>query len=155
MYSGESSEVDNTDSDPDFNFEDDANEPLKTRKRKINFVKWVQNVRKRNRNEGKQYTSKKGTIVPPRATSNCDCKRKCTRKFSGEDKVNILKNFNDLKDKNIQDAYLSGVIRVKPVARRRTNKQIDRPLQENNKPNDLVSSDEEAVPIEPRPTTFK
>lgn len=69
--------------------------------------------------------------------------------------MNILKNFNDLKDKNVQDAYLSGIIRVKPIARRRTNKQKDRHLQENNRPNDLVSSDEEAVPIEPRPTTFK
>lgn len=83
--------VDNTDSDPDFDINDAVNTtPTKTRKRKRNMDKWIQNIRKRNRNSGKEYTSKKGIIIPARQTTNCVCNNKCSTKFSEE--VKVLKN---------------------------------------------------------------
>lgn len=150
------SDIDNTDSDPDFDVAQGSDELTKTRKRKRNIEKWIQNVRKTNRNKGKQYTNKKGTVVPPRISKNCLCPLKCTDQFSEEEKADILKNFNELTEKNVQDAYLSGLIKLKPVARRK-RKRV-RPYNNvsnstNNDSSDASDSEEETQ--HKRNATFK
>lgn len=104
------------DADPTYE-EVEANE-LVIQKRKKNPNRWLQNLRKSKRNSGEYYTSKSGKLIPARQYSECECKKKfSTIKFSDQAKQKLLNNFNSLANKNIQDAYLHGLIAVHPVAR--------------------------------------
>lgn len=87
------------------------------RKRVRNPKTWKQNKRKLNRNIGQEYVSKNNVVVPARSSINCKCAKRCTDKFLIAAKNKILEDFNNLKEKNVQDAYLFGLITKAPVAR--------------------------------------
>ncbi|XP_068082416.1 uncharacterized protein [Anabrus simplex] len=50
---------------------------------------------------------------------NCNCKMKCFDVVGEENRKTILRNFNLMLSRDIQDSYLCGLISVLPVARRR------------------------------------
>jgi hypothetical protein len=51
---------------------------------------------------------------------NCSCRRKCTELLvTNDQRVILLQRFNAFASRNEQDAYLSGLIRLIPIARRR------------------------------------
>lgn len=59
-------------------------------------------------------------IVPPRTTGpDCHCNKECFTNVSDDQKTNLLVTFNNIGDKNKQDTYLAGLIRVNPVIRQR------------------------------------
>lgn len=58
-----------------------------------------------------------GKNVPARAQYECECQNKCTRKLAENVKKDILDKFNGLESKNVQDAYLFGLISVRSVER--------------------------------------
>ncbi|CAH1110036.1 unnamed protein product [Psylliodes chrysocephalus] len=56
-----------------------------------------------------------------RKTGNdCKCKYKCFERVTEEDRVCILKKFNEINDKILRDTYLSGLNSLFPVSRVRT-----------------------------------
>lgn len=109
-----SSEIDDTDADPSYT---DTDTEKSSRKRQKHTHLWKQNIRKRNRNAGKAYISKSGNFVPKRTSGSCSCKHKCTEKFCASTKQKILREFNELQEKNVQDAYLNGLITLHQVQR--------------------------------------
>lgn len=53
----------------------------------------------------------------------CKCKRlQCFEKTSAEERGSLLTHFNSLKTKDHQDSFLSTMVRVQPVKRRRPRK---------------------------------
>ena len=95
--------------------------PLRPRKRKRRPETWKRNVAKVKRAKGEEYISPTtGKVIegakqgPP-----CTCQRKCFERFSEAELSRIFTCFWELGDKNVQDAYLHGLIRVKKVERRR------------------------------------
>lgn len=107
-------EFDDSNADPTYEEEEVV---LKSKKRKKNPERWLQNLRKLKRNSGEPYISKSGKAVPARQYSDCACKERCTGKLTDQVKQKLLNDFNTLANKNIQDAYLHGLISVYPVAR--------------------------------------
>ena len=60
------------------------------------------------------------TVVAARkAGSPCSCKLQCFAKFTAEEKSCLLESFNKLGTKNLQDAYLHGLISPWTVQRHR------------------------------------
>lgn len=52
-----------------------------------------------------------------------DCQGKvveCFKKINADESHNLIQSFNEMKDRNEQSAFLSGLISVVPVERRRT-----------------------------------
>lgn len=96
---------------------DSALHDSKSKKRAKNVETWKQNKRKLNRNSGIEYVSTSNKVVPARSSGACSCVKRCTEKFSQTEKETLLQDFNNLKDKNIQDAYLFGLISKAPVGR--------------------------------------
>ena len=95
--------------------------PLRPRKRKRRLETWKRNVAKVKRAKGEECISPTtGKVIegakqgPP-----CTCQRKCFERFSEAELSRIFTCFWELGDKNVQDAYLHGLIRVKKVERRR------------------------------------
>ncbi|CAH1954622.1 unnamed protein product [Acanthoscelides obtectus] len=81
---------------------------------------WKRNVRKLERNSGKEYKSSGGkTIEAKQQGFRCDCRKKCFEKFTEMEKDAIFTEFYAMGDKNIQDSYLAALIDVKKVSRRR------------------------------------
>lgn len=109
------SDINEYDSDKDPEFVPETSTPTKKRKRNEN--KWTVNVRKFNLNTGKQYISKTGKLIPARKFSNCQCKKHCLSEVPDCVKLNIFNDFNNLANKNLQDAFLSGLISSHPVNR--------------------------------------
>lgn len=92
-------------------------EKVRAKKRKRNRATWKQVVRKRNLQRGLPYISTTGRAVPARTNYDCQCKNTCTNKFTDNEKYCIINNFHNLAEKNIQDAYLFGLITVNSIAR--------------------------------------
>ena len=103
--------------------------PIRPRKRKARPELWKRTVAKTKRAKGDTYTSPAtGEVVEPRVQGPpCACKKKCYEKFSAEQLSRIFACFWELADKNIQDAYLHGLIRVRKTTRAR-------PLDSTKKP---------------------
>ena len=81
---------------------------------------WTRNAMKAKRAKGESYTRADGTVVAARkAGSPCSCKLQCFAKFTAEETSCLLESFNDLGTKNLQDAYLHGLISPKRVQRHR------------------------------------
>ncbi|KAL5246297.1 hypothetical protein ACI65C_013705 [Semiaphis heraclei] len=91
------------------------------KKRKINKSNWQRNITKKCRSEGVEHISLRNKIiVPPRTTGpDCHCNQKCFTNVSDDQKMNLLAIFNNIGDKNKQDTYLAGLVRVNPVIRQR------------------------------------
>lgn len=94
--------------------------PVRPRKRKARPEAWKVSAAKAKRARGESYTSPSTGEVVEAAKQGppCRCKRKCFDKFSSEELSKIFTCFWELGEKNVQDAYLHGLIRVRKVARR-------------------------------------
>ena len=95
--------------------------PARPRKRKPQPELWKRAVAKTKCARGASYTSPvSGEAVEARTQGPpCECKKKCFDKFTGEQLSRIFSCFWELGEKNVQDAYLHGLIRVRKVARAR------------------------------------
>ena len=95
--------------------------PKRPRKRPRRPENWKKNVAKAKRAKGEAYVSPStGKEVPARETGPaCKCKRKCFYAFSDAERHDLLSRFNGLGNKEVQDAYLFGLISTKPIQRRR------------------------------------
>ena len=95
--------------------------PLRPRKRKRRPETWKRNVAKVKRAKGEEYISPTtGKLIEgAKQGLPCTCQRKCFERFSEAELSRIFTCFWELGDKNVQDAYLHGLIRVKNVERRR------------------------------------
>ena len=92
----------------------------KPKKRPRQPEQWTRNAMKAKRAKGESYTRADGTVVAARkAGSPCSCKLQCFAKFTAEEKSCLLESFNDLGTKNLQDAYLHGLISPQRVQRHR------------------------------------
>lgn len=82
---------------------------------------WKRTVAKCKRAKGEEYISPvTGNLMPARTTGTlCKCKKKCYELFSDGQKGDIIKEFNALADKQLQDAHLFGLITSSEVKRRR------------------------------------
>lgn len=68
-----------------------------TRKRKKNVDGWTKNIRKKLKTQGKEYTTVKGKIIPPKVIkAPCSCKRKCYLKLNEDQRLIIFNNFYKL-----------------------------------------------------------
>lgn len=82
---------------------------------------WKRNVQKMKRAKGEAYQSMStGKLVPERKQGNdCKCSKKCIEKLSEAEKQEIISAFNNLSSQEKQDFYLSSLIQVSQVTRRR------------------------------------
>lgn len=93
------------------------------RKRKLAVNGWKRNVQKVKRARGESYQSmSSGKIISKRKQgSNCKCEKECLKKLSPDEKNEIFSAFNELADQEKQDSYLSSLITVSKIKRRRKN----------------------------------
>lgn len=84
----------------------------KTKKRPRNPEKWARNVSKRLKAEGKPYMGLKNkvkTLKHERITGlPCNCKYRCFNMITNKVKLQVLKMFNELGNKEKQDVFLGG-----------------------------------------------
>lgn len=100
-----------------------------TRKRKRNVQKWKCNVRKEQREHGKEYTNIKGKVMEKREvkkeTCRPKCSFKCAEKFCKEKRDQIHNQFWNLTDSKKSHFFSKYVSKVQPL-RKRTKKEISR-----------------------------
>ncbi|CAG9763580.1 unnamed protein product [Ceutorhynchus assimilis] len=106
----------------------DTNTP--TRKRKRNPNGWKQNIRKENRQHGKEYINTKGKLVAHKSVKTTGCKTekcsfKCEEKITVIDRENINRKFWSLGDE-IKNHFYSKHIRRYPAIRKRTKNENSR-----------------------------
>lgn len=93
--------------------------PQTGRKRLQRRVLWKRNIIKSRRAEGKSYVNTAGTVVAEKTLGEpCNCSKKCFDKI-GEGCRLIFAAFYNLPSKNLQDSYLYGLIKRRPVKRKR------------------------------------
>lgn len=81
---------------------------------------WKRNIRKVKKTLGKSYTNTTGLLVAEKKIGeNCNCIKKCFDKIGEEGCNQIFAKFYAISSKDLQDAYLYGLIRRKLVARKR------------------------------------
>lgn len=91
------------------------------KKRVRNQNAWKRNVAKRKRAEGKKYTNRKGNTVAAKTMGQpCSCRKKCFDSGRQNQYAKVFQEFNELGNKEKQDAYLCGLIRQNAVKRRRS-----------------------------------
>ena len=95
--------------------------PIRSRKRPRRPETWKKNMAKSKRAKGEEYVSPStGKTVPARTLGEpCKCKNQCYDLFTQEEKSSLLESFNRLANKELQDSHLFGLIKSKPVQRRR------------------------------------
>lgn len=103
----------------------EENETMKagSRKRKRNVKSWKRSVQKVQRARGESYKSMStGQMVLERKQgTDCKCEKECLKKVSPDEKNEIFTAFNALADQEKQDSYLSSLITVNTIKRRRKN----------------------------------
>nr|CAH7759427.1 unnamed protein product [Callosobruchus chinensis] len=99
---------------------DDTATTSGSRKRKRNVKDWKVNQRKLARQEGREYMTTKGVMVPRKTVGPaCTCKRKCIDHLTDQDKVEIMSKLYTEKPKNEQDTFLQGLMEARPIKRHR------------------------------------
>ena len=100
--------------------------PTRSKKRVRRPDSWARNVARRKRAKGEEYVSPRtgATVGAVKQGPPCTCRSKCFTKFTDEELKKIFDCFWGLGEKNIQDAYLHGLIRVRKVARRRARSSL-------------------------------
>lgn len=115
--------------------ENDIAETVRGRKRVRNPDAWSRNVRKRQRNAGKEYTGRTGKLIPPKQfdpSIDC-CRAPRNRKRKGktsclyatipeEDREDAFIQFWGLGTYNLQNAHLFGLIDKSSQKRPRNRK---------------------------------
>ncbi|XP_050314683.1 uncharacterized protein LOC126749093 [Anthonomus grandis grandis] len=96
----------------------EANGTIKKKKRDVKS--WKRNMQKVKRAKGETYKSiTSGKIVPSRTQgSDCKCEKECIKRLSPDEKNELFSSFNDQEK---QDSYLSSLITVSQIKRRRKN----------------------------------
>lgn len=104
--------------------EEQSSAPSKSRKRLQKPSTWKVNVRKRARNSGKSYTTKKGKVVPEKKFSNfnCSCSKKCSTLLSLAQREKLFEKFYKLENFDLQTVYIRERVQVKEKARAYTKK---------------------------------
>ncbi|KAJ4429628.1 hypothetical protein ANN_21829 [Periplaneta americana] len=100
------------------------------RKRTKNEESWKRNLRKKHRNSGQQYVSKKGIHIPGKVFDtefNCNCPRKCKEKISMNDHRKCFTSFWNLGDFSKQNVYLRGLVQVAECQRSRPRDNTSTP----------------------------
>ena len=104
-----------------------AETPVYTKKGRIRTSKpetWANNVRKRLRNSGQSYKTRRNKDVPSRKIGNpCTCKMKCFNRVGLIGVKTIFQAYWNTGDYNLQTAYLQKMINQKPIKRKRTKKK--------------------------------
>nr|CAI5833464.1 unnamed protein product [Callosobruchus analis] len=92
-----------------------------TRKRKRCPSQWIRNKQKLSRARGETYKPMStGKVIPERRQgANCNCAKDCINRLSESEKRDIIVAFNNLADQDKQDSYLSSLIKVCSISRRR------------------------------------
>lgn len=84
------------------------------------FLEWTKEKRKRLRIAGKEYINAKGEVVPEKQPGpDCKCRRRCYEKVSKAVRMKLFKGYYALQSHDEQNAYLFGLIRKVPIARKR------------------------------------
>lgn len=82
--------------------------------------KWARNQKKKMLATGKKHLNTCNKLIGPRVVgNNCKCKLKCFEKFNEQERSRILRRFNKIGDKRMQDTYLCGLISTTDVIRKR------------------------------------
>lgn len=82
------------------------------KKKTTNILKWKRN--------GVEHISLRGKHILSRETGpDCKCRNKCFIKVNDEEKNTILKTFNKIGNKEKQDTYIAGLIKIHKVVRHR------------------------------------
>lgn len=93
------------------------------KKRTRNPEDWKRNVAKKRHAEGKSYIGehKKEKVLKQERTTgpDCKCKYKCFSKFTDLTRLEILRIFNNIADKEKQDIYIGAQVHINPVMRKR------------------------------------
>uniref|UniRef100_A0A6P7GQ38 Uncharacterized protein LOC114345401 n=1 Tax=Diabrotica virgifera virgifera TaxID=50390 RepID=A0A6P7GQ38_DIAVI len=98
------------------------------KKRKRNENEWKKNIRKHLRNRGEEYTSVKGKTVNAKSYRFfiCKCNFNCENNFTDKTRRDIHSRFYNLKNWELQTLFIQSAIKVCPVGRKRTEKEISR-----------------------------
>ena len=90
------------------------------RKRLRNEEGWKRKKRKLQKDEGATYTTYKGIETPGKEIMkvSCSCTHRCSEKLNSDELERIFKSFYKLKNHDVQNKYLFGLIRKIPVHRR-------------------------------------
>lgn len=80
---------------------------------------WMQNIRKKKRQSGKAYVTKRGKLIKERLPKsvNCNCRHKCIEQINNEERIAINAEFWELSDYAKQQMYLSQCIQLKKCKR--------------------------------------
>lgn len=91
------------------------------KKRKPKPETYSKNAAKKQRNSGKTYTNRSGTVVEPKTFKNidCKCKKKCHSKLSADVRKVLHDQFWKIGDFGTQNSFLCGLIQFAEVVRHR------------------------------------
>ena len=109
--------ADNKEQPPGSNWE----EKRSSRKRVRNESEWRLNVWKRARNEGLEYTTRKGEVVQVRKTIHHRCGRcvnKCNEVLSDDDRDKIFHNYLKMGDRQRQRDCIANYVHIKANSRK-------------------------------------
>lgn len=102
---------------------EDSDEEITVRKgkKKNKYINnWKRNKSKNANASGEEHYSLRGKHILQRITGpDCKCKKKCFIKVNDEEKQKIIGSFNQIGNKEKQDTYIAGLIKVNNVVRRR------------------------------------
>ena len=101
------------------------------RKRKANPSEWKNNIRKRLRITGKEYTSQSGKKVPERLLKSVDCNKckfKCTQNITEEQRADIFQLFWSLESYERKKDFV-----VSRIQEKKTRKYIDESTEDLKK----------------------
>lgn len=89
----------------------------------VNSELWLQNDRKRKRQSGQSYTSKKGKVVKERRVLpvSCACHNKCGEQFTEEERGTVNAEYWKLADYAKQCRYLKSVVHISNCKRTLTS----------------------------------
>lgn len=97
-----------------------SNTPQKGRKRLVRKALWKRTIQKSKRVQGEPYVNVAGTHKPGKQIgNNCNCKLRCFDDIGQEGCTEIFHNFFRMSTKNLQDAYLYGLLTKIEVQRQR------------------------------------
>lgn len=109
--------------------EEDDVQVIKGKKKTKNPENWKRNKCKNAKASGEEHISLRGKLVLSRKIRpDCKCKNKCFIKVSDVEKNIIINMFNTIANKEKQDTYIAGLIKLNSVARRRPS------ITDNSKP---------------------
>lgn len=104
------------------NNDDPLNEDLQpsTSKERKNQSLCKRNITILQRAKDEDIISLRNHLIKKRVTGpDCKCRWQCFSKFTWEDKLSILNTFYHIGNKQKQDTFLGGLIKIKNITRRR------------------------------------